>query len=402
MLPSEIKSIVDFLEQNSSDDAMFKALLLLLENASDSTVIIEALEMVQPHEKFSEDNKDKAVELLKNAEAEDLAKKWEPMAVAAEPENHSSNVVSLLSKEDASNSYNKNIEAPPSLQGKKVIFDDIGGLENVKSQIRRKIIKPFNDPGLFKKFKRRSGGGVLMYGPPGCGKTMIAQALANECNANFIEARAADILDKWRGVSEKRIVDLFQKARTKRPAVLFFDEVEALAMRRNNDSSSGTNTIVSALLNEMNGFNDQNEGILFLGATNVPWSLDSAFRRPGRFDRTIFVPPPDRVARSFILNLLLKDRPVSDDLDKKSITEKTSGFSGADLEALVEAAVDYAIDDSEGQDDLTPLSNMHFQEALLEVQSSTGEWLGLAKSYSEYSTRDGLYDDLRAFLKKYG
>ena len=402
MLPSEIKGLVDLVEKNPGNDAMFKALLLLLENSSDSTVIIEALEMVQPHEKFSEDNKDKAAELLRNADAEDLAKKWEPVAVAAEPENYSSNVVSLLPKEDTSNAYDKKIEENLNFAGKKVSFDDIGGLENVKSQIRRKIIKPFNDPGLFKKFKRRSGGGVLMYGPPGCGKTMIAQALANECNANFIEARAADILDKWRGVAEKRIVDLFQKARTKKPAVLFFDEVEALAMRRNTDSSSGTNTIVSALLNEMNGFSDQNEGILFLGATNVPWSLDSAFRRPGRFDRTIFVPPPDRVARGFILNLLLKDRPVSDDLDKKFIIEKTSGFSGADLEALVEAAVDYAIDDSEGQDDLTPLSNMHFQEALLEVQSSTGEWLGLAKSYSEYATRDGLYDDLRAFLKKYG
>lgn len=402
MLPSEIKGLVDLVEKNPGNDAMFKALLLLLENSSDSTVIIEALEMVQPHEKFSEDNKDKAAELLRNADAEDLAKKWEPVAVAAEPENYSSNVVSLLPKEDTSNAYDKKIEENLNFAGKKVSFDDIGGLENVKSQIRRKIIKPFNDPGLFKKFKRRSGGGVLMYGPPGCGKTMIAQALANECNANFIEARAADILDKWRGVAEKRIVDLFQKARTKKPAVLFFDEVEALAMRRNTDSSSGTNTIVSALLNEMNGFSDQNEGILFLGATNVPWSLDSAFRRPGRFDRTIFVPPPDRVARGFILNLLLKDRPVSDDLDKKFIIERTSGFSGADLEALVEAAVDYAIDDSEGQDDLIPLSNRHFQEALLEVQSSTGEWLGLAKNYSEYATRDGLYDDLRAFLKKYG
>ncbi|MEZ5690114.1 MAG: ATP-binding protein [Rickettsiales bacterium] len=239
-----------------------------------------------------------------------------------------------------------------------------------------------------------------MYGPPGCGKTMIARALANECNAQFIEARAADILDRWQGVAEKKIVDIFAQARSSKPAVLFFDEVEALAQRRQSEST--VNTIVSTLLNEMAGVGDNNEGLLFLGATNVPWSLDSAFRRPGRFDRTIFVPPPDRIARSFILKDLLKDRPVVSDLNQKLIIEKSSGFSGADLAALVETAVDYAIDECNDGSDIIPLSNSHFQEAFTEIKSSTGEWLGLAKSYSEYANKDGSYDDLRNFLKKYG
>jgi len=337
---------------------------------------------------------------LEDANEEELAAKWGPVPVE-EVIEQSDNVVSFKSNNAEEVPAEDKLQIQDRL-GKDITFDEIGGLEHVKSQIRRKIIKPFNNPGLFKKFKRRAGGGVLMYGPPGCGKTMIAQAVANECNATFIEVKASDIWDKWQGVSERRVAECFAKARAQKPAVLFFDEVEALAMRRGVEDTRGVTNVVSTLLNEMNGFGDENEEILFLGATNVPWSIDSAFKRPGRFDRTIFVPPPDRIARSFILKLLLKDRPVADDLDTKIIVEKTSGFSGADLEALVDAAVDYAIDDSEDMDDIKPISNDYFKEAFQEVRSSTGEWLGLAKSYSEYSTHDGMYDDLKEFLKKHG
>ncbi|MGH1403930.1 MAG: ATP-binding protein [Alphaproteobacteria bacterium] len=398
MLPTEIKTIVDVLKKDPGNDGMFMALLALLGNAPDSTVVVEALTIIEPHDNFSDESREKAFKLLENAEDKTLAAKWGLISVNVDA-GQGDNVVSLRSGDTDADS-DLRLQTQDRL-GPQITFDDIGGLENVKSQIRRKIIKPFNNPGLFKKFKRRAGGGVLMYGPPGCGKTMIARALANECNAQFIEVRAADIWEQWQGVSEKRIAEYFAKARANAPAVLFFDEVEALAMRRRGDEMRGVTTVVSTFLNEMNGFGDENEGLLFLGATNVPWSIDSAFRRPGRFDRTIFVAPPDRVARGFILKLLLQERPVADDLDTKFIVEKTSGFSGADLEALVEAAVDYAIDDSDHEDNIASLTNEHFKEAFQEVHSSTGEWLGLAKNYSEYAARDGMYDDLKEFLKKH-
>jgi SpoVK/Ycf46/Vps4 family AAA+-type ATPase len=240
-----------------------------------------------------------------------------------------------------------------------------------------------------------------MYGPPGCGKTMLARALTNECKASFISVKAADILDMYHGIAEKRIADLFQKARANRPAVLFFDEVEALAQRRQFDVRERVNTVVSALLSEMDGLSGANDGILFLGATNLPWSIDSAFRRPGRFDRTLFVPPPDRVARKFILRNLLAQRPHEEMLDIDPIIERTSGYSGADLAALVDTATDFAIDDSASGTSITPLNARHFAEAFKECRPSTGEWLAQAQTYGEYANQDGLYDDLKAFLAQY-
>ena len=286
--------------------------------------------------------------------------------------------------------------------GPKIGFDDVGGLENVKRQMRRRIINPFLKKELFSKFKRRAGGGVLMYGPPGCGKTMLARALAHECNASFMNIKAADILDQWQGGAEKNVVSYFEQARARKPVVLFFDEVEALAQKRHFGDSHKINTTVSALLTEMDGFESDNEGVLILGATNVPWSLDSAFRRPGRFDRTLFVPPPDKVARKFILNNQLEDRPVDPSLDISPLIGRTSGFSGADLVGLVDTALDYAIEDSQDADDLVPLSGRHFNEALSEVRPSTGEWLAQAGGYAEHANKDGLYDELAGFLKKYG
>lgn len=394
MLPADVKSLADLAQANPGNDAILRALLILLQNAPDSSVITAALQPLAPAPTSDPTLCEMAAKLLHNANAPEAAALWQrEKAVLATP---TSNVVTLRpsAESDAANNARKNFAG-------ELTFADIGGLEDVKSQIRRKILKPFENPGLFQRFKRRAGGGVLMYGPPGCGKTMIARALANECKAQFIEAKAADILDMYRGVAEKRILALFESARARKPSVLFFDEVEALAQRRGAENYNYVNTITSALLNEMDGFAGHNEGILFLGATNVPWSLDSAFRRPGRFDRMIFVPPPDRVARAFILKRLLAERPVAEGLDTEQIVEKTPGFSGADLEALVEAAVDYAIEDSNSRDALQPVAQQHFTEAFREVRSSTGAWLSEAQSYSEYASKDGLYDDLRDFLKKY-
>ena len=382
-LTDDIRSMVDMVKANPSMEAGLRALLLLLGNAPDSSVIVTALGQLDADACESDELREQAAALLNKADAPQLAALWRPAA-------GETNVVSLHG-EQAGQAIATGIG-----------FDDIGGLEDVKRQVRRKIINPFtNKRALFDKFKRKAGGGVLMYGPPGCGKTMLARALATECNATFRDVRASDILDQYVGNAEKRIASLFQETRASRPAVLFFDEVEALAQRRQFDSTRNVNTVVSALLTEMDGFAGDNEGMLFLGATNVPWSLDAAFRRPGRFDRTIFVPPPDRVAREFILRGALDGRPTARDLSVDTLVEKTSGYSGADLGALVETATDYAIEDSRSDDDIEPISNAHFKEALREVRSTVGEWLGQARNFADYANGDGTYDELADFLKKY-
>lgn len=393
-LTPEIEQIRSLALASPDVDGLMQAMLVLLENAPDSAVIVGALEDIDPALYQNERLRARIAGLLEKAGRPDLAALWvEPEEPeAALPEN----VVAF------SGVHADARPQPPRLPKENGIsFDDIGGLENVKAQVRRKIINPFLNRGLFNTFKRRAGGGVLMYGPPGCGKTMLARALANECEARFIEIRPADVLDQYVGLAEKRIAAMFEEARRNRPVVLFFDEVEALAQRRQFESTARVNTVVSALLNEMDGFAGDNENILFLGATNVPWALDSAFRRPGRFDRTIFVPPPDKVARQFILRGLVRDRPVTDGLDLQMVVERTAGFSGADLAALVETAVDFAIEESGRGDAIRPVSNTHFREALAEVRPSTGDWLGQARSFGEYANQDGLYDDLRDFLKKH-
>jgi SpoVK/Ycf46/Vps4 family AAA+-type ATPase len=386
ILARDIQSVVDLTKQNPAMEGMFQALLVVLENAPDRNIIAAALAQLDPTQHANESHRQRAANLLVRSEQPELARAWLPITAGAQV----SNVVSIRG------------EAPPPDANStgNISFADIGGLEQVKDQIRRKIIKPFQSPGLFKSFKRKAGGGVLMYGPPGCGKTMLARAITSECEAHFVSVKAADILDMYVGVAEKKISDLFQRARKSKPTVLFFDEVEALAQRRQFDGRERVNTVVSALLTEMDGLSGANEGILFLGATNLPWSLDSAFRRPGRFDRTIFVPPPDRVARAFILKNLLSQRPHVEELDVAHIVEKTPGFSGADLAALVDTATDFAIDES-AVGALSPLNDKHFKEALRESRSSTGEWLGQAKSYSEYANHDGLYDDLKEFIAKH-
>lgn len=392
MIPIDVKSLVELVRAGTGGDATFRALLILLKNSSDSSHIVEALADIDPQLIGERDLRIGAAELLEKADAYEALKVWRATTeIHQTDEQPSTNIVSLRPGSAPA--------AEATHYGQVVTFDEVGGLDKVKRQIHRKIIRPFENPGMVAKFKRKAGGGVLLYGPPGCGKTMIARAVANEVKAEFTEVRAAEVLDRYIGVAEGRIAEIFEHARANRPHVLFFDEVEALAQRRQFDSGYKVNTVVSVLLTEMDS--DRNEGILMLGATNLPWSLDSAFRRPGRFDRTLFVPPPDKVAREFILKRLLEGRPVSDLLDMENLVVRTGGFSGADLESLVETSVDYALDSSLSPENITLITNEHFEDAFDEVKSTTREWLSEARNFGEYANQSGMYDDLRDFLKKH-
>jgi SpoVK/Ycf46/Vps4 family AAA+-type ATPase len=291
-----------------------------------------------------------------------------------------------------------------------VTFADVGGLDDLKQQIHRRIVLPFQKPSLFQRFKKRVGGGILLYGAPGCGKTLLARATAGECKAAFYNVAISDILDMYIGESERKLHAIFERARQSAPAVLFFDELEALGGKRQFTREATSAKLVSQFLSEMDGFAHNNSGVLILGATNVPWAIDPAFRRPGRFDRVLFVPPPDRPARETILGLLLRDRPLAgpaaDDpaagLDLAAVARQTSGFSGADLQELVETAADEAIAASLARGEEAPISVAHLRSALGQVKPTTLEWLTTARNYARYANEAGQYDEVLAFLEKHG
>ena len=281
-----------------------------------------------------------------------------------------------------------------------VSFRDVGGLEEIKKQIRKRIILPFQKPSLFQRFKKRVGGGILLYGPPGCGKTLLARATAGECDAEFFNVAIADILDMYIGESERKLHAIFEKARSSTPAVLFFDELEALGGKRQYTREATSSKLVSQFLSEMDGFTQNNAGVLILAASNVPWAIDPAFRRPGRFDRMLFVPPPDRQAREAILRIQLAERPRAESIDYALLARHSSGFSGADLHNLVETATDEAIEASIAAGEETPVSNEHLRLALKEVKPTTVEWLTTARNYARYANEAGQYDDVLEFLRK--
>jgi transitional endoplasmic reticulum ATPase len=212
----------------------------------------------------------------------------------------------------------------------------------------------------------------------------------------------SDVLDMYLGESERRLHELFETARRQAPVALFFDEVDALGQRRSQPRGSAGRNVVNQLLTEMDGATGDNEGVFILGATNQPWDLDPAIRRPGRFDRTLFVPPPDLPARVRILELKLADRPVAGRLDLNALAKATDGFSGADLQALVDGATEIAIQASLEADAELPIDQAALDEARRELRPSTRPWFESARNYALYANEGGSWDEMIAHLKRIG
>lgn len=282
--------------------------------------------------------------------------------------------------------------------GPRTTFEDVGGLDEVKKRIHRAIILPFQRPDLYLKYGRSAGGGALLYGPPGCGKTLLARATAGECGLPFFNVRIEDVLDPYMGMSEQNLHEAFEHARMNAPCVLFLDELDAVAYARRKQAGSAGRPLVDQLLQELDAIGSDNRELLILAATNAPWDVDDALKRPGRLDRPMFVPPPDLAARTRILELILRDRHV-EGLDLSELAKSTPLFSGADLRALVEAAVDRVIDEALDSGEEPPLRMDHLRAALQGTRPTTLDWLASAGSYVEFANQAGRYDELANFLK---
>lgn len=280
----------------------------------------------------------------------------------------------------------------------KITFGNVGGMEKVKEEIRLKIIHPLTHPELYKAYGKPIGGGILMYGPPGCGKTYLARATAGEIKAAFISVGINDVLDMWIGNSERNLHALFDQARDNKPCVLFFDEVDALGARRSDMQHSGGRHLINQFLAEMDGIASNNEGLLILAATNSPWHLDPAFRRPGRFDRVLFVPPPDMPARAAILRILCRDKPVQD-IDYTHLAKKTDQFSGADLKAVLDQAIEAKLREALKAGVPKPLTTADLAAAAATLKPTTKEWFATARNHALYANQGGMYDDILKYLK---
>jgi AAA+ superfamily predicted ATPase len=279
----------------------------------------------------------------------------------------------------------------------RITFRDVGGMETVKEQIRLKIIHPLKQPELFRAFGKRVGGGILLYGPPGCGKTHLARATAGEVQAEFVAVGIHEVLEMWVGQSERNLHALFDDARRRKPSVLFFDEVDALGARRSDLHAGAGRQVINQFLAELDGVQTANDGVLVLAATNAPWHLDAAFLRAGRFDRVIFVPPPDAAGRARILEIHCQGKPVAD-VDYEALARSTEGFSGADLSAVVDQAVEACLTEALKTGERKPLRTSGLLAAAKRVRPSTRDWFATARNYVLYANQGGLYDDVRQHL----
>ena len=278
-----------------------------------------------------------------------------------------------------------------------ITLEDIAGMAAVKRRLMLSFLGPLKHPELRALYGKSLRGGLMLWGPPGCGKTYLARAIAGELGAKFISVGLDEVLDMYTGQSEKNIHSIFESARRQAPCVLFFDEIDALGQKRSN-LGGGSRNVIAQLLTELDGVSEQNEGLFVLGATNHPWDVDTALRRPGRFGRMLLVLPPDAAAREAILQMNLRDRPT-DALDLATIAQATTNFSGADLVQLCETATEFALESAMTTGQVRPIVQADMILAVNEARPSTTAWLSMARNYAEFANEGGTYDDLLDYLR---
>ena len=276
---------------------------------------------------------------------------------------------------------------------------DVGGMTEVKQRLEAAFLAPMRNPELRRLYGKSLRGGLLLYGPPGCGKTFIARAVAGELGAKFLSVSLSDVLDMYIGQSERNLHEVFAAARRNAPCVIFLDEIDALGGKRQSMRHNAMRGTVNQLLTELDGAQSENEGVFVLAATNAPWDVDTALRRPGRLDRTLLVLPPDLEARAAVLKYHLRDRPI-EGVDLAKLAKKTDGYSGADLAHLCETAAEAALLDSAASGKVRMIGMSDLLTATKEVKPSIETWFTAARNVAMFANDGGTYDDLLAYLKR--
>ena len=276
---------------------------------------------------------------------------------------------------------------------------DVAGMTEVKARLDAAFLAPLRNPELRKLYHKNLRGGLLLYGPPGCGKTFIARAVAGELGAHFMAVSFADVIDMFIGQSERNIRELFTIARDKAPCVLFLDEVDAIGQKRSQLRSAPMRSAVNQLLLELDDVTGGNEGVFVLAASNHPWDVDSALRRPGRFDRTLLVLPPDAAAREAVFRFHLRNRPVAG-IELARLAAMTDGYSAADIAHICESAAELALLDSARSGEVRLIGQADLVAAVASIRPSIGPWFESARNVALFANEGGAYDDLVAYLKK--
>ncbi|WP_054955227.1 ATP-binding protein [Paenibacillus dakarensis] len=297
--------------------------------------------------------------------------------------------------------FSKEDQALVESEKPKETFADVGGLEEVKKKIRMNFILPLQQPEVFAAYGKHAGGSLLLFGPPGCGKTFLARAVAGEIDANFFHVELQSILSMYTGQSEHNLHDIFEKARENKPCVIFIDEIDALGGSRHQMRQHHDRMLVNQLLLELDGLQAENDNVFVIGATNTPWYLDSALRRPGRFNHLVFVPPPEEAERQTILELKLSGKPLGS-LNLAKIAAETNHYSGADLEQLVKDAVESAMERTFEKGEIQPITQDDLKKSAKGRKATTLDWFTTAKNYATFSDVNRDYQIVLDYIKNKG
>jgi len=294
-------------------------------------------------------------------------------------------------------------------EGKEVIpierpttnFNDVGGLDGVKEDIRKAIVYPFQHPELYEMYGKKAGEGILLYGPPGCGKTFIVRAAAGEIGIAFLTMAVSDVMSKWLGESEQNVRAAFDAASRNAPSILFFDEIDAVGGRRDEDQQSAGKRIVNEMLVQMDGVQGPRDKVLIMAGTNAPWDVDPALRRPGRFSKLILVPPPDQESRKQIFKIQTKKKPIDPTVDFEDLAKRTDGYSSADISQICNEAADIPLSEAIAGKPPRKILQQDFYEVLKKRTSSITPWFRLAKASIEKSGEKDIFQELFAYIEKY-